>query len=106
MVRHMRYMIKIIWQDKVTKTKVITGAGLTSMEDLLIRKNLLSTGHLLRMSTHRLLRQVTYSPLPQGRGQRGHLRFCTKDTIKRNIKKRKIDTDSWTSMAPQRDVWN
>ena len=66
MMRHLRSIMKIRWQDKVTNIKVIKLAGLPSMEDLLIRNNLRWTVHLLRMSTDRLPRQVLYSHLPDG----------------------------------------
>ena len=35
----------------------------------------------------------------------GRPRLRYKDTIKRNLKKRDIDTNSWKSLALQRDVW-
>ena len=100
MMRHLQSIMKIRWQDKVTNIKVHKRAGLPSMEDLLIRKNLHWTGHLLRMPTDLLRRQVLYSQLPEGQRR---LRY--KDTIKRNLKKRDIDTNSWKSLALQRDVW-
>ena len=100
MMRHLRSIMTIRWQDKVTNIKVLKRAGLTSMEDL-IRKNLCWTGHLLRMPTNCLPRQILYSQLPDG--QRPRLRY--KDTIKRNLKKRDIDTKSCKSLAIQRDVW-
>ena len=56
MVRYMRPIMKIRWLDKVTNIKVLKRAGLSFMEDLLIRKNLRWTGHLLRMPTDRLPR--------------------------------------------------
>ena len=59
MMRHLRSIMKIRWQDKVTNIKVLKRAGLPSMEDLLTRKNLHRTGHLLRMPTDRLPRQVS-----------------------------------------------
>ena len=105
MMRHLRSIMKIRWQDKVTNIKVLKRAGLPSMEDLLIRKNLRWTGHILRMPTDRLPRQVLYSQLPDGQRPRGRPRLCYKDTIKRNLKKRDIDTNSWKSLALQRDVW-
>ena len=105
MMRHLRSIMKIRWQDKVTNIKVLKRAGLPSMEDLLIRKNLRWTGHLLRMPTDRLPRQVLYSQLPDGQRPRGRARLRYKDTIKRNLKKRDIDTNSWKSLALQRDVW-
>ena len=50
MMIHLRSIMKIKWQDKVTSIKVIKRAGLPSMEDLLIRKNLRCTRHILRMA--------------------------------------------------------
>ena len=92
MMRHLRSIMKIRWQDKVTNIKVLKRGGLPSMEDL-IRKNLYSTGHLLRMPTDRLPRQVPYSQLPDGQRPRGRPRLRYKDTIKRNLKKRGIDAN-------------
>ena len=66
MVRHLQSIMKIKWQDKVTNIKVLNRAGLSSMEDLLIRKNLHWTGHHLRMLIDRLPKQVLYSQLPEG----------------------------------------
>ena len=100
-----QYRMKIRWQDKVTNIRVLKRAGLPSMEDLLIRKNLRWTGHLLRMPTDRLPRQVLYSQLPDGQRPRGRPRLRYKDTIKRNLKKRDIDTNWWKTLALQRDVW-
>ena len=105
MMRHLRSIMKIRWQDKVTNIKVLERAGLPSMADLLIMKNLRWTGHILRMPTDFLPRQVLYSQLPEGQLPRGPPRLCYKDTIKRNLKKRDIDTNSWKSLALQRDVW-
>ena len=100
MMIHLRSIMKIRWQDKVTNIKVLKRTELPSMEDLLTRKNLCWTGHLLRMPTDRLPRQ-----LPEGQQPRGRPRIGYKDTIKRDIKKRDIDTNSWKSLALQRDVW-
>ena len=105
MMSHLRSIMKIRWLDKVTNIKVLKRAGLPSMEDLLIRKNLHWTGHLLMMTMDRLPRQVLYSRLPDGQRPRGRPRLRYKDTIKRNLKKRDIDTNSWKSLALQRDVW-
>ena len=57
------------------------------------------------MPTDGLPRQVLYSQLPEGQGPRGRPRLRYKDTIERNLKKRDIDTNSWKSLAQQRDVW-
>ena len=101
MMRHQRSIMKIRWQDKVTNIKVLNRAGFPSMIDLLNRNNLRWTGHLLRMPTNRLPRQVLYSQLPERQPPRGRPRFCYKDTIKRNVKKRDIDTNLWKSLSLQ-----
>ena len=65
--------MKMRWQDKVTNIKVLKRAELPSMEDLLIKKNLRWTGHLLRMPTDRFPRQVLYSQIPDEQRPRGIL---------------------------------
>ena len=88
--------------DKVTNKDIPERTGLPSMEDLLIRKNLRWTGHLMRMSPDRLPKQVLYSQLSSGHRKRGRPRLQSKDIIKRNLKLRDIETDSWTTLLHQR----
>ena len=61
MMIHIRSIMNIKWQDKVTNIKVLNRAGHTAIEDLLIRKNLRWIGHHLRMPTYRLPRCSTRS---------------------------------------------
>ena len=91
--------------DKVTNKEILERTGLPSMEDLLIRKNLRWTGHLMRMSPDRLSKQVLYSQLSSGQRKRGRPRLRFKDTIKRNLKLRDIKIDSWTSLSQQSHKW-
>ena len=58
MMRHLRSIIRITWMDKVSNKEILERTGLPSMEDLLTRKNLRWTGHLMRMSPDRLPKQV------------------------------------------------
>ena len=81
----------------MTNKEILELIGLTSMDDLLIRKNLRWTGHLMRMSPDRLPKQVLYSQLSSGQRKRGRPRLRFKDTIKRNLKMSDIKSDSWTS---------
>ena len=90
---------------KVTNKEILKRTGLPCMEDLLIRKNLRWTGHLMRMSPDRLPKQVLYSQLSSGHRKRGRPRLRFKDTIKRNLKLRDIKTDSWTSLSQQRVLY-
>ena len=105
MVQHLRSIVRITWIDKVTNKEILERTGLSSMEDLLIRKNLRWTGHLMRMSPDRLPKQVLYSQLSSGHRKRGRPRLRFKDIIKRNVKLRNTTIDSWTSLSQQRDKW-
>ena len=104
MMRHLRSIMKIRWQDKVSNIKVLKREGLPSMEDLLIRNNLRWTGHLLRMPIDRLpsgsllatTRRTTTTWPPTSPLQRHN---------QEHLKKRNIDTNSWKSLVLQRDVW-
>ena len=96
-------IFRFFWQ--AGRADPLYGCMLPSMEDHLIRKNLCWAGHLLRMPTDRLPRQVLYSQLPDGQRPRGCPRLRYKDIIKRNLKTRDIDTNSWKSLALQRDLW-
>ena len=61
------------------------------MEDLLIRKNLRWTGHIMtdmRMSPDRLPKQVLFYQLSSGHRKRRRPRLRFKDTIKKTVKLR------------------
>ena len=91
MMRHLRPIMRITWMDKVINKDILERTGLPSRGDLMIRKNLRWTEHLMRP------KEIIYSQLSSG--------LWFKDTIKRNLKLRDIKTDSWTSRSQQRDKW-
>lgn len=105
MMRHLRSIMRITWKDKVTNKEILERAQLPSMEDLLIRKNLRWTGHVIRMPSERLPKQLLFSQLPAGERGIGRPRLRYKDTVKRNLKRRQIDLKTWTTVAGQRAVW-
>ena len=77
MMRHLRSIMMITWINKVTNKDILER---TSMEDLLIRKNLLWTGHLMRMSPDRLPKHILYSQLSSGHRKRGALVSGSRET--------------------------
>ncbi|KAK3532531.1 hypothetical protein QTP86_023743 [Hemibagrus guttatus] len=105
MMRHLRSILKITWIDKMTNKEILDRTGLPSMEDLLIRKNLRWTGHLMRMPQDRLPKQILFSQLHVGHRKRGRPRLRYKDTIKRNLKQRNIKLESWAKLSKQRSEW-
>ena len=103
MMRHLRSIMRITWMDKVTNKEILERTGLPSIEDLLIRKNLRWTGHLMRMSPDRLRKQVFYSQLSSGQIKRGRPRLRFKDTIKRNLELRDIKMCKPYSTRPRKE---
>ncbi|KAK2152294.1 hypothetical protein NP493_2474g00000 [Ridgeia piscesae] len=96
-------IMRITWMDKLTNEDKLERTGLPSMEDLLFRKNLRWTVHIMRMSPDRLPKQILYSQLSSGHWKRGRPCLRFKDTIKRNLKLRDIKTDLWPSLSQQRN---
>ncbi|KAK2173983.1 hypothetical protein NP493_838g03020 [Ridgeia piscesae] len=105
MMRHLRSIMRITWMDKVTNKDILERTELPSMENLLIRKNLRWTGHLMGVSQDRLPKQIPYSLLSSVHSKRGRPRLRFKDTVKRNLKLSDIKTESWISLSQQRDKW-
>ena len=104
-MRHLRSIKKVTWKDKVTNKVILERADLPSMQDLLIRKTLRWTGHIIRMPSERLPEQIPFSQLPAGERKIGRPRLRYKDTIKRNLIQREINIKTWTTLAIQRADW-
>ena len=100
MMRHLQSILKIKWWNKVTNIKVLKRAGGRPPHQ--IRTNLRWTRHHLRMPTDRLPRQVLYLQQPEEQRPCGRPRLRYKDTTKRNLKKRDIDTNSCKSLTTAR----
>ena len=60
------------------------------MYELLIQRNLRWVGHIHRMDDSRLPKQILYSQLKEGLHGISRLRLWFKDTVKRNLKNKKI----------------
>ena len=105
MMRQLRDIMGIVWQDKITNVEILRRANLPSMADILIEKNLRWLGHVQRMETERLPRQLLYSQLRDGKRNQGRPRLRYKDVVKRNMKRRQIPVNSWQNIAGNRAAW-
>ncbi|KAK2168570.1 hypothetical protein NP493_1226g00004 [Ridgeia piscesae] len=92
MMRHLHSIMRITWMDKVSNKDILDRKGLPSMDDLLIRKNVQWTRHLMKMTPDRLAKQILNC-------------FLITERALKNLKLRDIKTDSWTSLSQQRDKW-
>ena len=97
--------MSIKWYDKITNVEILRRANLPCMADILIDKNLRWLGHIHRMDTDRLPRQLLYSQLCEGKRNQGRSRLRFKDVAQRNMKYRKIDIETWQITANDRAAW-
>lgn len=105
MMRQLRDILGITWQDKIPNEVIFRRTGLPHMADILIQKNLRWIGHVHRMDEDRLPRRLLYSQLSEGTRNQGRPRLRLKDVVKRNMKWRNIDTKNWKTLAENRPVW-
>ena len=84
-MRHLRYLMGIKWQDKITNNEVLQRAKMDGMEAILMRAQLRWVGHVQRMSNNRLPKQIFYSELASGaRNREGQMKRY-KDTLKQTL---------------------
>ena len=105
MMRHLRLILNVKWWNFVSNEKVLQQAGLPSMYDALIQRNLRWAGHINRMENTRLPKQILYSQLKNGTRGVGRPRLRFKDTVKRNLKNKQISLGRWQKLSQKRDEW-
>ena len=99
-------IMRITWMDTVTNKDILEWTVLPSMEDLLIRKNLRWTGHLMRMSPDRLKKaDYLLSTVFRSQKERAPSSPVQGYHQEKHEAERDIKTDSWTPLSEQRDKW-
>ena len=105
MMKHLRYIMGVRWWHYRKNTDILEKAGLPSMYELLMQKNLRWAGHVARLDSNRLPKQILFSQLSTGCRNRGRPKLRYKDTVKRHLKAKDIDVDSWYTQAQDRTSW-
>ena len=77
-MRHLRYLMGIKWQDKITNSEVLQRAKMYGMEAMLMRAQLRWVGHVQRMSDNHMPKQIFYSELSSDARSRGGKGSATK----------------------------
>ena len=65
-MRHLRMLLKIKWQDRITNAEVLDRSQSTGIEALLIAAQLRWAGHVWRMRDERIRKQLLYGELWEG----------------------------------------
>ena len=104
-MRCLRKLLNIKWQDKVTNAEVLRKAQIPSLYTTLRIKRLRWLGHVRRMDTHRLPRQILYGELSEGTRPRGRPKLRWKDTCKESLTGFNINVDTLEDCTSNRSAW-
>ena len=104
-LRHMRQLLQISWESRVSNVEVLRRANSVSVEAMIASNQLRWAGHVVRMPNQRLPKTIFYGELSEGTRKRGAPNLRFKDTLKRTMKVCKIDDSSWTELALNRGKW-
>ena len=102
--RHLRFILKIEWDDLITNDEVLAHSNSTDIETILIRNQLRWLGHVTRMPSGRPVKSILYSELAEGSRKVGRPFLRYKDTIK-DLLKRGCVLDSWNEKVLYRTAW-
>ncbi|XP_068689226.1 uncharacterized protein [Montipora foliosa] len=95
----------IRWKDCVTNNEVLERADITSIEAMLLTRQLRWAGHLSRMEDTRVPKAVFYGEMCQGKRDRGAPRKRFKDQLRRLHRAAEIPEKDWESRARERVSW-
>ena len=104
-LRHLRLILEIKWQDKVTNNEVLERAGIDSLYSLLKQRRLRWLGHVRRMEDGRLPKDLLYGKLAKGKRSQGRPLQCYRNVCKRDLRDCNIDATDWEEKAEDRDGW-
>ena len=104
-LRWLRRILQIKWQDMVSNTEVLERANMRSMHVILCERRLRWLGHVRRMNSGRIPKDMLYGELSEGSRRAGRPKLRFKDVCKSDMKRCNIDVDSWESVADNRPAW-
>ena len=93
------------WYHRVPRTESRQRIGMSTLEEIILSRQLRWVGHVVRMPPERLPRQVLYGELETGDRSAGGQRKRYKDNLKRTLKQFKINPTSFDRAAGERNKW-
>ena len=104
-LRCLRRILGISWQDHIPNTEVLARAGTLSMYALLTKRLLRWLGHVTRMHSGRLPKDILYGELATESRPTGRPALRYKDVLKRDLKAGGIASASFEALAADRSGW-
>ena len=101
----LRRILHIKWQDKVPNVEVLERASIKSMFAILSERRLRWLGHVRRMESGRIPKDLLYGELAVGSRPAGRPRLRFRDVCSRDLKRCNISTSTWENRAENRAAW-
>ena len=89
----------------IPNTDVLEKANLSSVVTMIRKAQMRWAGHVSRMTDSRILKQLFYGQLKNGRRKVGASRKRYKDSLKAHLKDFNLDVFTWEKAASDRPAW-
>ena len=104
-IRSLQSILGVTWKEKIPHTTILARTQSTSIEAMLITKQLRWVGHVIRMPEDRLPKRLLYGELEIGQRSVGGQKKRYKDSLKENLKACNIVPDQLENIATDRALW-
>ena len=104
-IRFLQGILGLTWKDKIPHTTILQRCNVTSIEAMIITRQLRWVGHVIRMSPDRLPRRTLYGELVEGKRSVGGQKKRYKDYLKSNLKACEIPPERLETLASSRTTW-
>lgn len=95
----------IKWTSKIPDTEVLRRARIPSMETLLAQDRLRWAGHVCRMGTNRIPKQLLYGQLSTRKRKIGKPKLRFVDNLRNSLKDANMDLLKWEDITQNRTNW-
>ena len=103
--RCLRSILKIHWWDHVPDVEILEKAKMHSIEALLLRNRLRWAGHVARMDSNRLPKQILFGELKEGKRRVGAPKKRFGDVLKASLNSSGLNYENWEDLASNRTSW-
>jgi len=104
-IRCLQTILHVHWWDKIPHVQIRCRAGTTCLETILLRRQLMWLGHVIRMPGNRLPRSLAFSELSCGRRSVWSQKKRFKDHIKSSLSKCGIPFNRFEELGGDREEW-
>ena len=104
-LRCLRRLLGISWEDRVTNQEVLHRSSMPGVAVLIMKAQLKSTGHVMRMEDSRLPKQIFCSELARGTRRQGGQTKRYKDSLKNSLCACDTPVKGWAHLAADRSAW-